>query len=304
MIKNSQPFPRWILKPENLFFTPFILSTFFVSSSEAQTNIYTPKLDPGNPLLIVLDNSRSMGKCKIISEEGACKIDAPLPIKINIVKVALRAKINQLNLGLTPIGLVKFGDLQADKIRHSSECQVLDILEEPRINNEQEILKALDTIEPNDSGETPISFAIDALIRDMQADKLPSSRLLLITDGEPNCKKYSQKNFCEIIASYVNSSTPTDFKLDIIGYKRFQSQNSFKNCESKFPSIVKYIGTTNNLPELEEAIFYVLSSNNTSATAHGSNKILNSINILIALRIAFSFVIGLIILFLLLDNNK
>lgn len=237
-----------------------VFSFFLAISSKSPVNNATiptlsPSITPGSPLVILLDNSGSMGKCSQKDEQGKCLIDQERPYRIDIVKEAVRKRINQPDLASTNIGLVEVGNYRNYGLSKEKSCEAVKTISGPKSNNTSTITQGLNQIQANDDGTTPIAYAIQSVVYDLEANKLLPGRILLITDGEPNCKKETKNNWvCGIIGSLVNNQPPVDIKVDVIGYKATGKDQEFFDCAEKYPGVFTYWGSANNPQELERKI--------------------------------------------------
>jgi hypothetical protein len=222
--------------------------------NNAPTSTYSPTISPGSPLMILLDNSGSMGKCSQKDALGQCLIDRETPYRIDIVKEAIRKRINQPDLASTKIGLVELGDYKSYGLSKDKKCEAVKTLTNLEINNPKNN-EALNQIQANDDGTTPISYAIKSVVYDLEEQKLLPARMLLITDGEPNCKVETKERFlCGVIGTFVNNQPPVDIKVDVIGYKATGKDQEFSDCAKKYPNVFSYGGSADNPSELDRKI--------------------------------------------------
>lgn len=252
------------------------------------TSTITPTITPtaNIPLLILLDNSGSMGVCSLTKKENGkdvCIPNAEKPYKIDVVKKVILDRLDSSNsiadLGSTRIGLVEFGNWQSygslgtpEPILTSADsrfkCEAVKVLAEPKINNHQELISILsgNTIMANDSGVTPLGFAINSVIYDvLEPKKLLPARILLVTDGKPNCTNEHKIKFCDIVAGLKERKV--DLTIDIVGYKADnidpstgqKNDKEFTDCTDRYPKFFRYLGSKNTTSELSGIIDYLVS---------------------------------------------
>jgi hypothetical protein len=238
----------------------------------ATAQVYSPNITPGRPLVILLDNSGSMGKCSAQNSQGQCIPNAETPYRIDVVREAVRRRLTQSDLVSTKIGLSEIGDYKSYGLSQDKRCQALRPLLSPVLNSHSQVIDALDRIHANDDGVTPIAYA---LVTDLDKNGSLPARVLLITDGQPNCNEdFLYKHLCRLVSSFASSGV--EFKLDIIGYKAHGKDGEFIECASKYPQMLNYLGSASTPSELDQKINKSLptmpgtSSNN--GTSEESNK--------------------------------
>lgn len=242
-----------------------------------------------SPLVILLDNSGSMGICSITRKEDGndiCIPNAEKPYKIDVVKKAILHRLDASNsiadLGSTRIGLVEFGNWQSygslgtpkpipSDANSRFKCEAVKVLVQPELNNHQKLINVLsgNTITANDSGVTPLGFAINSVIYDvLEPKKLLPARILLVTDGKPNCTDEHKFRFCNIVASLKEQGV--ELTIDIIGYKASSIDQStgqkndkeFDDCAKKYSTVVRYLGSKDTLSELSTVVDRLMSYSN------------------------------------------
>ncbi|MBD1934864.1 MULTISPECIES: vWA domain-containing protein [Cyanophyceae] len=252
----------------SIFFA-LIISFFLVILGKSEVNssptsTYSPRISSGSPLMILLDNSGSMGKCSQKDAQGKCFEE--IPNRIDIVKEAIRERINQSDMASTKIGLVEFGNYKSYGTKERS-CEAVKTLTNLEINNNRKINEGLGQIQANDDGPTPISYAIKSVVADLESQHLLPARILVITDGEPNCKPETKEPwFCGIIGTFANNQPPVEIKVDIIGYKATGKDGEFLECAKKYPDFFYYWGSANSPPELARKLKDAIPVPNPSTT--------------------------------------
>ncbi len=203
------------------------------------------------PTIILIDNSGSMGKCSKKDSETICTDIKPY--KIDEVKEAIRIQLKQKNISSDRIGITEFGNVKyfPEKNWCKSTRDVLPIGN----HSQSDINSSLDEIKPNDNGTSPINYAVNRAIQSLQNNNLKPSRIVLFSDGEPNCGDDSEnylKSLCQTIRSSYQSEDKIDFKLHIIGYKA-NKDRQFRDCANELPKIVDY-KTPKNKDELTKVV--------------------------------------------------
>jgi hypothetical protein len=212
----------------------------------------TPRITSGTPLVILLDNSGSMGKCSVLDNKGKCIPNAENPTRIDIVKEAVRRRIIEEDLASTKIGLVEIGNYRGYPLNYQDRCKSVKTLISPALNNRSKIVSSLKEIQPNYDGVTPIAYAINLTRTNLKKQRLLPARILLITDGQPNCEDDYQYDLNDLLNGLPASGI--DMMLDIVGYKAYGKDNQFIECAKKHPQMVKYWGSVSTLEELDAKI--------------------------------------------------
>lgn len=189
--------------------------------------------------VILVDNSGSMGRCSKIDSQEKCVPDAEQPYRIESVKDIIRQRISQGSFSSSKIGLAEFGNWKSYGLSYENRCQAFKPLVLPSTDSRNKVSEALKEINTNDDGVTPIGFAINAVVEDIfrKYDLFPA-KIVLISDGDPNCVKEYKINLCDIVAGLVGRGV--DLKIKIFGYKAKGKDNEFRSCANKFPGMVEY----------------------------------------------------------------
>jgi hypothetical protein len=218
----------------------------------AMAQSWVPDVPPGSPIVILLDNSGSMGNCVPLNLEG-CSVPEPGKTRIDIIKKLVLARVAQADLVKTKIGLVSMGDYKRQGLPKEKACDAVETLLLPNDNSRNKFAEALQRIQPNDYGATPIANAIEHTATQLQKEALLPARILLITDGQPNCDQgISRKNICQAVRFLATEKI--DLKIDIVGYKAEGKDKEFRECSEKYPDIIKYWGPFDDLSGVTDAI--------------------------------------------------
>ncbi len=230
-----------------------------------------PTVSPNVPIIYLIDNSGSMGKCSILDNQGKCVKDAEKPYKVDNAKSAVLQKIDPQLSGADlidrKIGLVEFGNWQdygdpniknlQGEAKSILQCRAVETRVEPELNNRDKIKQELEKIKPNDDGVTPIAYAINYVLKnvlDVDIDNINvSAQIVLITDGEPNCDNEGQMGLCGTISVLKASTVALEpWFVDIIGHKikTKKEENEFEQCAKKHPKFVTYHGNMTTRDEL------------------------------------------------------
>jgi von Willebrand factor type A domain len=192
-----------------------------------------------------------MGTCASQDAQNKC-IPSEKPYKIDTVKESLRRRISEPDLASTKIGMVELGNYKAQNLEKKNACLAIRTLVPTNSKNQSQIINALDQIQVNDDGATPIADAIDHAATELEKQNSSSARILLISDGDPNCNKgFLNKKSCRIVDAL--SQSKIKFHLDVIGYKTGGKDKEFIECAAKHPDMVTYL-STNTPEELNSAI--------------------------------------------------
>lgn len=207
------------------------------------------------PVVILLDNSGSMGRCSVVDADGNCVLDIEKPYRIDVVKDAIGQRIAKTSMPSSKIGLVEFGNWQSYGVNQEDKrdrCEAVETLVLPEVNNQNKVVAALPKIQANDAGVTPIGFAINAVVNDIfRKYNLFPGKILLISDGNPNCIDQYKMDLCDIIASLAGRGV--ELEVDIIGYKANGQDSEFRKCADKY-AMVRYLGSADNRQELDDAL--------------------------------------------------
>lgn len=225
-----------------------------VEPNNAQTPTVNPRITPGSPLVIMLDNSGSMGKCPHKDAQGECTLGPEKQYRIDDAKKILSSILKESNFSSTKLGLVEFGNYQGYGKPWGERCKAVKTLAEPGFNNERKIIRALDKVKPNDDGVTPVTNAINFVVNNLKRKKILPAKILMISDGEPNCEDEFSVDLCGLIGTYVNADPPIELKLVIIGYKAKGKDSKFVECAKKYPGRVYYLGSASTPEELDDKI--------------------------------------------------
>jgi hypothetical protein len=204
------------------------------------------------PTVMLIDNSGSMG-CSNVNNKGNC-----IPIKgqsyrIDDVKIAVRNRINQSELAATKVGLVEIGNYRGYKLKYDRRCEAVRTLVLPNIDARDRLLESLEKISPNSDGVTPIAFGLNSIHTDiLKKQNLFPSRILLFSDGEPNCEKEYKYNLCFLVDGLAANNV--DLQLVIVGYKATGKDSQFIECAKKHPEMVTYLGSANTLEGLQDKV--------------------------------------------------
>jgi hypothetical protein len=190
-------------------------------------------------VVILVDNSGSMGRCSVRDSQGKCLLDAEQPYRLESVKDVLSQRISQGSFTGTKVGLVELGNWKSYGLSYENRCDALKPLVFPRMNSRDEISESLREININSNGVTPIAFAINAVVQDIfRKSNLFPAKIALITDGAPNCTEKYKNNLCDIVAGLA--ARKVDLEIDIFGFKAKGQDDEFISCAKKFPDMVKY----------------------------------------------------------------
>ena len=233
-----------------------------------------PPLTPFNaPIIYLVDNSGSMGECSSKDEQGKCIKTTEKEYKISEVKNTLIKQIDPQLSGSDlidkKIGLVEFGNWeeygspsianQKDDEKSIFQCRAIQTRVELGLDNRDQLKEQIERIKPNDAGVTPIGYAINYVVNNVLKGQTDNpAQIILITDGEPNCKNENQLNLCSIIRG-LNNDTEIKVHVDLIGYKIKGGENEFKECARDYPEILEYHGDKTNEEELLNTLDYASS---------------------------------------------
>ncbi len=205
------------------------------------------------PLIILVDNSGSMGRCSVVDSNNKCILDQEQPYRIDIVKESIRKRIDMMDNESAKIGIVELGNWRAYGNDYRGRCEAVKPLVLPELGNKGQILSALQEIRVNSDGVTPIPFAINSVVNDIFRSKnLLPAKILLLTDGSPNCTSESKLNFCDIIAGLA--ARDVELTVDIAGYQASGKDDDFISCARKYANMVRYLGSASNPAELDGLI--------------------------------------------------
>lgn len=227
-----------------------ITGLFFLTVSGSQirqisAQTYNPTISPGEPLTIILDNSGSMSKCA--RRDAYNKCIAEKPYKIDTVKEGLRRRISEPDLASTKIGIVEFGDYKTQGLDKKNACLAVKTTVPINSNNQSQIINALNRIQGNNYGATPIARAINHAANEIEKQNPSSARILLVSDGSPNCNDvYIYGKICRVVDA-LSVNEKIKFHLDIVGYQTGGKDTEFIECAKKHPGMVTYLST--NTPE-------------------------------------------------------
>ena len=193
----------------------------------AQTHI-----EPDN-IVFILDNSGSM---KEEDDTQRIKIDAAIDV--------VQRNIDNKSLLSTNMGLVVLGG--------DCKSKVLVGLSSGE-SNRIYIKSKLNSIDhrKSTSGSTPIVEAIDKALEILQPKK-GNRRIVLISDGLPNCNK---PNACDSVNKWDNllQSKGINFDMEIIGYGIKQNNDKEFKCISLLSKRFSYT-SVNNETQLKGSI--------------------------------------------------
>ncbi len=181
---------RIILKP--IFILTFY--SMFLSAVFAQDQA----ISENSNAIFILDNSGSMAEIF----NGNTKLNTA---KQAIRKALENSEFDSINMGLLEIG---------------GECEVKNLVE-PKINNHQAIIAAMNNVRPSPylKAATPVAKSIyeaSKILENYPGEK----RIILVSDGGANCQGEGPNDFplsaCETVANLNNQGI--SFSLDLIGY--------------------------------------------------------------------------------------
>jgi von Willebrand factor type A domain len=294
---------KYFFHSASFFVFPFLL----LNQKLAVAGNYTPKITPGDPLVIIVDNSGSMGECPEVDSQGNCKINKSDSYRIDDVKKAINDRIAQPDIASTQISLVELGNYKEYGKTKAQSCQAVRTLLPVGVHGKSEFESALNKIKHNSYGATPLTYAIESVVSDLETKqkKILPTRILVITDGKPNCNEgYLPNHICRIFDSF--DSGHIDVKIDIIGYKAKGQDKEFIECAEKHPGILTYLGSPNNLRNLGQTINTYLPTSSISPLPSVSSPpniflnpivigaIITSIGTVVAAYINKGFLLGLL----------
>jgi hypothetical protein len=261
-----------------------VLSAILVSSVNTVAIAQVENDIPaGSPLMLLIDNSGSMGRCSKVDAQKKCIKDGEKPFKIDDVKNIIRQQLSKNDLSFTPVGVVEIGNLK----RFSNEdinkdkkivCKASENILPIKLHSNDEISRSLDKIKPNDDGTSPISYALNQTINSLIEKKLLPARIILFSDGDPNCgDDYMQKDLCTLI-EILHKKGEIKFRLDVIGYKA-QKDQTFVDCAKKLPGVVNYYPTGNikDLTEKVEQLMPIRTNSPSPTSGNGNGGVASAI---------------------------
>jgi von Willebrand factor type A domain len=299
MVKNSKSIFIFLI---SIAFGFFLVFLSLDKAAIAKSTLSISESD--KPLVIIIDNSGSMGRCSVSDSQNNCILDKETPYRIDIVKQIVSEKIKQMS-STSKIGLVEFGNYKEyNKINNSNKkpCEAVQILVKPVTGSRDKVLKYLQEIKANDDGVSPLGFSLRAVYNDILRDLTPA-KILLISDGAPNCLPENKESMCDLFDGW--SERKIDLKMHIIGYKVNPKDTEFINCAKRHPGMVSYEGSTENPKELEEKIDGVLPKDSWACIIPEFLRIIIAVFLLI-LAILFFFLASLAVfsvIFLMFPNN-
>jgi von Willebrand factor type A domain len=261
--------------PITIAFILLIIDATQIKPWNAMAQNWVPDVPPGSPIVILLDNSGSMGNCVPLNS-GGCSVPELGKTRIDIIKKLILTRVTQTDLARTRIGLVEMGDYKRQGLPKEKACDAVETLLLPSDNSRNKFAEALQRIQPNDYGATPIANAIEHTATQLQKKALLPARILLITDGQPNCNQgISRKNICQAVRFLATEKIAV--KIDIVGYKAENKDNEFRECAEKYPGVIKYWGPFDNPTEVADAIDKSTASTpSVSSNLRSSNSPNNS----------------------------
>jgi hypothetical protein len=263
-LKDSIIMKKYFFRSVNFLVLPFL----FLTQELAMAGNYVPKITPGDPLVVIIDNSGSMGECPETDSQGKCKLNKSESYRIDDVKKAIGDRITQPDMVSTKISLVELGNYKEYGQTKAQSCQAVSTLLPVGVHDISEFDIAFKKIKPNGYGATPLTFAIESVASNLEKNNLLPARMLIVTDGKPNCNEgYLAKHICRLFGSF--DSGHIDVKIDIIGYKARDQDSEFVECAKKHPGILTYLGSPNNIQDLGQTIDRYLPHSPISAPPNG-----------------------------------
>jgi len=192
-------------------------------------SFHNPTSEALQPIILILDGSGSMWG----------KIDAKT--KIAIARDVVHDVLDNMDPNQS-VGLVVYGH------RHKSDCDDIETLIKPGIDNHEEIKKALNKINP--TGKTPLANTALQVIAQLKKDQ-QSATLILISDGEESCNG----DLCKVVKEAKEAGV--DFVLHIVGFDLGDADQLALECAAKEGDGI-YINAENG-SQLSEALIKTTS---------------------------------------------
>lgn len=141
-----------------------------------------------------------------------------------------------------PVGLVVYGH------RKKGDCDDIETLIKPGINNHEEIKNALSTINP--TGKTPLANTALKVIAQLKKDQ-QTATLILISDGEESCNG----DLCQVVKEAKEAGL--EFVLHIVGFDLGDADQLALECAAKAGDGI-YLNAENK-DQLNEALIQTTS---------------------------------------------
>ena len=166
-----------------------------------------------NPIFSQNDNRIIL----ILDASGSMWGEMENSTKIEVARSVISEVLGNLN-GAHELGLVAYGH------REKGDCDDIEFIVEPGLNNFEEISKSLDKVNP--VGKTPLASTATLVINRLKANNMKAT-VILVSDGAESCGG----DLCEVIKNA--KAAEVDFVLHVVGFDIGESDRLALQCAAK-----------------------------------------------------------------------